>query len=108
MLCGDVSPTIVYNANEPQRPVPPGRLWAPDAAAGDFSRDNPHSGAVWHYEGENPREFARAMHRTRGTVGTPADLRLVADFSGLLHCLSSPWPNNGSGWRRSTWGAPCT
>lgn len=86
---GDVSPTIVYNASDPQTPVPPKRLQALDAKAGDFERDNPNSAAVWHYIGENPEEFEQTMHRTCGTVAIKNDLLFVADFSGMFHCLDA-------------------
>lgn len=86
---GDVSPTIVYNAADPKTPVPPKRLQALDAQAGDFERDNPNSAAVWHYVGENPEEFETTMHRTCGTVAIKNDLLFVADFSGLIHCLDA-------------------
>lgn len=86
---GDVSPTIVFNHRHPSRPVPPKRLQALDADAGDFERDNRNSACVWHYVGENPDEFEQAMHRTCGTVAIQDDLLMVADFSGLVHCLDA-------------------
>ncbi|MCU0960486.1 MAG: PQQ-binding-like beta-propeller repeat protein [Pirellulaceae bacterium] len=86
---GDVSPTIVYNVKDPQTPVPHKRLQALVAEEGDFERDNPNSAAVWHYIGENPKEFEQTMHRTCGTVAIQDDLLFVADFSGLFHCLDA-------------------
>jgi len=86
---GDVSPTIVYNASEPQTPIPHKRLRALDAQAGDFERDNPNSAAVWHYVGANPEEFEQTMHRTCGTVAIKNNLLYVADFSGVFHCLDA-------------------
>lgn len=86
---GDVSPTIVYNASEPQTPIPHKRLRALDAQSGDFERDNPNSAAVWHYIGTDPEEFEQTMHRTCGTVAIKNNLLYVADFSGVLHCLDA-------------------
>jgi outer membrane protein assembly factor BamB len=60
-----------------------------DAAAGDLERDNPNSAAVWHYVGSNPKEFETTMHRTCGTVAIKNNLLVIADFSGLVHCLDA-------------------
>jgi outer membrane protein assembly factor BamB len=86
---GDVSPTIVYNASDPQKPVPHKRLQALVAKDGDFERDNANSAAVWHYVGENPNEFEQSMHRSCGTVAIKDGLLFIADFSGLFHCLDA-------------------
>ncbi len=86
---GDVSPTIVYNKQAPDMPVPPKRLQSLVAADGDFERDNPNSAAVWHYVGSNPKKFEETMHRTCGTVAIKQGLLFIADFSGLLHCLDA-------------------
>jgi outer membrane protein assembly factor BamB len=86
---GDVSPTLVYNSSDPQKPIAHKRLQALVARDGDFERDNPNSAAVWHYVGENPQEFESSMHRTCGTVAIKNDLLFIADFSGLLHCLDA-------------------
>jgi outer membrane protein assembly factor BamB len=86
---GDVSPTMVYNAKDPQTPLAPKRLQALDAKEGDFERDNANSAAVWHYVGENPEAFEQTMHRTCGTVAIKDNLLFVADFSGLFHCLDA-------------------
>jgi outer membrane protein assembly factor BamB len=84
---GDVSPTIVYNSKEPEKPIAHKRLQALDDKAGDFERENPNSAAVWHYTGTNTEEFETTMHRTLGTVAIKNDLLFIADFSGLFHCL---------------------
>lgn len=59
------------------------------AADGDLERDNPNSAAVWHYIGANPKDFEQTMHRTCGTVAIKNDLLIIADFSGVVHCLDS-------------------
>ncbi len=86
---GDVSPTLVYNSSNPNFVIPHKRKQALDAAAGDLERDNPNSAAVWHYVGSNPKEFETTMHRTCGTVAIKNNLLVIADFSGLVHCLDS-------------------
>ena len=86
---GDVSPTLVYNSKDPTVVIAHKRKQALDAAAGDLERDNPNSAAVWHYVGSNPKEFETTMHRTCGTVAIKNNLLVIADFSGLVHCLDA-------------------
>ncbi len=86
---GDVSPTIVYNSQDPKKPIAQKRLQALVEKDGDFERENPNSAAVWHYMGGNPDNFETTMHRTCGTVAIKKDLLFVADFSGLFHCLNA-------------------
>ena len=86
---GDVSPTIVYNTKEPDKPIAHKRLQAMDEKAGDFERENPNSAAVWHYIGEDPSVFETTMHRTMGTVAIKHDLLFVLDFGGLFHCVDA-------------------
>ena len=86
---GDVSPTIVYNSENPDKPIAHKRLQALDEKAGDFERENPNSAAVWHYIGEDPKVFEKTMHRTMGTVAIRNDLLYVLDFSGLFHCVDA-------------------
>ncbi len=84
---GDVSPTIVFNQQDPSTPIPHRRLQAMVEANGDFERENPNSALVWHYQGADPSEFESTMHRACGAVAIKRDLLFIADFSGLLHCL---------------------
>jgi outer membrane protein assembly factor BamB len=84
---GDVSPTLVYNSANPEKPIAHKRLQALVAKDGDFERDNPNSAAVWHYVGNNPKDFEQTMHRTCGTAAIAKDLLFIADFSGVVHCL---------------------
>lgn len=84
---GDVSPTLVFNKSAPGKPVPTRRVQAAVEAEGDYEEPNPNSAVVWHYVGENPKKFEQTMHRTCGTVAIKNNLLLIADFSGVVHCL---------------------
>lgn len=84
---GDVSPTQVYNKEDPTKPIAHKRIQALVAQDGDYERDNKNSAAVWHYVGNDPNEFEQTMHRTCGTVSIKNNLLLVADFAGIVHCL---------------------
>ncbi|MEJ7592450.1 MAG: PQQ-binding-like beta-propeller repeat protein [Planctomycetaceae bacterium] len=86
---GDVSPMVVYNSENPDKPIAPKRLQALDEKAGDFERENPNSAAVWHYTGEDPKVFETTMHRTMGTVAIKNDILFVLDFGGLFHCVNA-------------------
>lgn len=86
---GDVSPTLVFNSNDMTKPIAPKRKQAMVAAEGDVERDNPNSAAVWHYVGNDPKEFETQMHRTCGTVAIKNNILYIADFSGVLHCLDA-------------------
>lgn len=86
---GDVSPTIVVNKADTKVPLPPKRLQALVEEDGDVEQDNPNSAAIWHYVGEKPGEFESTMHRACGGVAIKDDILLIADFSGLLHCLDA-------------------
>ncbi len=91
---GDVSTELVFNSNSPDKPIAHKRNQACVAEDGDFTRPNPNSAAVWHYEGQDidgdgKLAFEEQMHRTCGTVAIKDDILYVADFSGLVHCLDA-------------------
>jgi outer membrane protein assembly factor BamB len=88
---GDVSPTIVYNSANPEKPIEHKRLQALVAKDGDFERENPNSAVVWHYVGNDPtgKDFENTMHRTCGTCSIKNNLLFIADFSGMVHCLDA-------------------
>ena len=86
---GDTSPTQVFNTKDMSKPIEAKRKQALVAAEGDVERDNPNSAAVWHYVGNDPKEFETQMHRTCGTVAIKNNLLYVADFSGVIHCLDA-------------------
>ena len=89
---GDVSAELVVDRDG--KPVPPRRRRAIDAAAGEQIRPNPHSAAVWHYQGPRSTpaaqaDFKKTMHRTVGMVAIHDGLLVVGDFAGLVHCLDA-------------------
>ena len=86
---GDVSPTLVFNSSDMTKPIAAKRKQAMVATEGDVERDNPNSAAVWHYVGNDPKEFETTMHRTCGTVAIKNNILYIADFSGVLHCLDA-------------------
>ncbi len=91
---GDVSPELVFNSASPDKPIAHKRNQACVEADGDFTRPNPNSAAVWHYEGEDLNkngklEFEESMHRTCGTAAIKDDILVIPDFSGLVHCLDA-------------------
>jgi outer membrane protein assembly factor BamB len=86
---GDVSPTLVYNSQDPEKPIAHKNPQALSEKDGDFERDNPNSAAIWHYVGNDPtgKDFENVMHRTCGTAAIRDDLLFIADFSGVVHCV---------------------
>ncbi|HLJ10414.1 MAG TPA: PQQ-binding-like beta-propeller repeat protein [Planctomycetaceae bacterium] len=86
---GDVSPTLVFNKSNPKVPIAYKRIQACEPEKGDFERDNDNSAMVWHYVGENPKEFEQTMHRTLSSVAIKDNLLFVTDENGMLHCLDA-------------------
>ena len=86
---GDVSPTLVFNAKSPDKPIEHKRIQALVASEGDFEKPNPNSAAVWRYSGSNPKVLEQTMHRSVSTVAISKDLLFVPDFSGVFHCLDA-------------------
>ncbi len=93
---GDLSTELVFNKSHRngEEPIPHKPLRACDPSVGDFTRPNPNSGAVWHYtgtarKGDQKPKFEGSFHRTMGTPTIHDGLLLVADFSGLLHCVDA-------------------
>jgi outer membrane protein assembly factor BamB len=97
---GDVSPELVFNSSDPDTPIGlpkdgSRRLLACDEEAGDFTRPNPNSAAVWHYDeydwngnGEID-DFVEQMHRAIGSCAIKDDILYMLDFSGLFHCVDA-------------------
>jgi outer membrane protein assembly factor BamB len=113
---GDVSPQLVFNTKDLNTPIPHKRLQACVPEDGDVARDNPNSAAVWHYAATDVngdgkidnKDFKGTMHRTVGSVAIKDDLLVVADFSGLIHCLDAltgkvHWTYD---MLAATWGSP--
>ncbi len=86
---GDVSPELVFNKSDPNKPIAYKRLKACEPEKGDFTKPNKNSAMVWHYGGEDPSEFTKAMHRTLGTAVAKNGLLFIADQSGLFHCIEA-------------------
>ena len=91
---GDISAELVYNKRDPKTPIPHKRLQACETDKGDFVRTNPNSGVVWHYDkfdrnGDGSIAFEETMHRSVGTTTIKNDLLVVADTSGLVHCVDA-------------------
>ncbi|MSR56680.1 MAG: serine/threonine protein kinase [Planctomycetaceae bacterium] len=88
---GDVSPTQVFNKQNPEKPIEYKRLQACDESKGDFERPNMNSALVWHYEGKKPesREFEDRMHRTLSSVAVKNNLLFISDENGCFHCLDA-------------------
>ena len=89
---GDVSQELAVDAEG--QSVAPRRLQAIDPSRGEKAISNPHSALVWHYtavdRNQNGKlEFEETMHRTISSVAIKNDLLIVADFSGLVHCLDA-------------------
>jgi outer membrane protein assembly factor BamB/beta-lactamase regulating signal transducer with metallopeptidase domain len=91
---GDISSELVYNRANPDQPIPHKQLQACEPDLGDFTRPNPNSGVVWHYasfdqNGNGELEFDESLHRACGSVAISDGLAILADFSGIVHCLDS-------------------
>jgi outer membrane protein assembly factor BamB len=91
---GDLSPELVFNKANPDEPIAHKRIQACNPNEGDFTRPNPNSGVVWHYESfdrdaSGKIDFEEQFHRTIGSATIHDGLLVVADFSGLLHCLDA-------------------
>ncbi len=105
---GDVSPTLVYNAASPEKPIPHKRIQPLVTADGDFEKPNPNSAAVWHNVESEIAESKRYMDRTLSTVAIQDDLLFIPAFSGWLHCLDAK--TGDTHWkhdlRSACWGSP--
>jgi outer membrane protein assembly factor BamB len=86
---GDVSPTLVFNKQNPKEPIAYKRLRACEPDKGDFERPNPNSALVWHYAGADTSKFEETMHRTLSSVAIKNNLLFISDESGLFHCLDA-------------------
>jgi hypothetical protein len=89
---GDISLELAVDADGKE--LPPRRLQNVDTKKGEKAIPNPNSAVVWHYDaidtnGNKKNDFEETMHRTIGSVAIKNDLLIVADFSGLVHCLDA-------------------
>jgi len=109
----DISPELVYNTADPNKPIPHKRNQALEKEKGDFARPNPNSAALWHYafnDANNDGEiaFEEKMHRTIGSAAIKDDLLVVVDFSGLVHCVDAKTgkPHWTHDMLAASWGSP--
>ncbi len=91
---GDISAEQVFNRAQPNQPIPHKRFQACESDKGDFTRPNPNSGVIWKYasadsNGNGKLDFEESLHRTCGSVAIHAGLLMVADLSGIVHCLDA-------------------
>jgi outer membrane protein assembly factor BamB len=110
---GDVSAELAFNAADPSKPIPHKRIQAVVEEDGDFVKANPNSAVVWHYasfdqDGNGKIDHHETMHRTVGSAAIKDDILVIADFSGLVHCLDAKtgkvhWTHD---MLSQTWGSP--
>ncbi|MEM8669427.1 MAG: PQQ-binding-like beta-propeller repeat protein [Planctomycetota bacterium] len=91
---GDVSPDLVFNQASPNQPIDNKTPIACDKAAGDFTRPNPESAAIWLYAGEDTnrngkRTIEEEMHRTVSRLVIHEDLLFASDATGIFRCLNA-------------------
>ena len=91
---GDVSPELVYGASDPNTPIPHRRLKACDEEKGEYTKPNPNSAVIWHYDGtdldgDGKRSFEEEMHRSISRVAVKDGLAFVTDLAGLVHCIDA-------------------
>jgi outer membrane protein assembly factor BamB len=109
---GDVSPELVFDKQG--KPVAPRRNIACDASRGETTKPNPNSAAVWRYTGadvdsDGKIDFKETMHRTLGMAAIGDGLLVIADITGLVHCLDARtgklhWTHD---LMSIVWGSPC-
>jgi outer membrane protein assembly factor BamB len=91
---GDVSPTLAYNAADPEKPIAHKRVQAVVEKEGDFERPNKNSAVVWEYrerdrDGDGEIAFEEEFHRSISTPAIRDGILYLPDFSGLFHCLDA-------------------
>jgi outer membrane protein assembly factor BamB len=90
---GDVSPELAVDKDG--KVIPHRREQAVIAENGEKALPNSNSAAVWHYaeadiNGDGKADdFEEKMHRSCGTVSIKDNVLIIADFSGLVHCLDA-------------------
>lgn len=89
---GDVSPEKAVDKDGKE--LPHRRLQAVDTKKGEKAVPNKNSAAVWHYDAvdrnKNKKlDFDEIMHRTMGSAAIKNDLCVIADMSGLIHCVDA-------------------
>jgi outer membrane protein assembly factor BamB len=114
---GDVSPELIVDKQG--KPISDAvrasrRVCAIDEAAGETLQPNPNSAAVWRYTGfdansDGKLDFEETMHRSISMAVIKDGLLVIADLSGLVHCLDVTtgkvhWTHD---LMSQVWGSPC-
>ena len=114
---GDVSSELVIDKQG--KPVSDAvrasrRVCAIDDSAGEKLRPNPNSAAVWQYtgfdaNGNGKLDFEETMHRSISMAVIKDGLLVIADLSGVVHCLDAKtgkvhWTHD---LMSQIWGSPC-
>jgi outer membrane protein assembly factor BamB len=114
---GDVSPELVVDRDG--KPISDAvrasrRVSAIDESAGEKVRPNPNSAALWRYagfdaNGDGKLDFEETMHRSISMAAVKDGLLVIADLSGLVHCLDAKtgrvhWTHD---LMSQVWGSPC-
>jgi len=91
---GDTSPQRVVRKDDHTKIVPHRRVQAADPEKGDLVIDNPNSAVVWHYDtfdqnDDGRIEFEETMHRSLGSVAVRDGILVIADVTGLFHCINA-------------------
>ncbi|MCA9059709.1 MAG: PQQ-binding-like beta-propeller repeat protein, partial [Planctomycetaceae bacterium] len=91
---GDLSETLVFHSDAPRTPLPPRRLQSCDPAAGEYEQPNPNTGMIWKYNGADLNQdgklaFEEEMHAATSSVTVANGMAIIADGSGVLHCLDA-------------------
>jgi outer membrane protein assembly factor BamB len=89
---GDISSELAVDSDG--NSIPPRRIQNVDTKAGERAIPNPDSGLIWEYTGTDVNgnrkiDYEEQMHRTIGNVVIRNGLLLVADYSGVEHCLDA-------------------
>ena len=89
---GDISSELAVDAAG--QLLPADRTQSVDPAKGQRAMPNPNSGLVWDYiqsdrNGDGEIGFEEVFHRTYANVTIKNNLLVVADGSGLIHCLNA-------------------
>ena len=112
---GDVSSQLAFAARDAKTPLPMRRVRAVIPEKGEVALANPNSAVVWHYEkadrdldGDGQIEYRETMYRSIGTATVKAGLLLIADLTGLVHCVDAKtgrvhWTHDLSD---PVWGSP--
>jgi outer membrane protein assembly factor BamB len=92
--CGDVSPELVYNRNNPEAPVAPRRAIACDVSKGDFTRPNPNSALAWKFDGfdlnsDGQIDATEELHLSLGSAVAKDGLVVMTDIAGWVWCLDA-------------------